>query len=75
MAKPVFKSYPQGQTVLFPASLDEKLSEDSPACLINHVTDSLDISRVYRYLSRRWDKFEGVSQVQNLQFYPSHNTL
>jgi transposase len=46
MAKPVFKSYPQGQAVLFPASFDEKLPEDSPARLINHVTDSLDISRV-----------------------------
>ncbi|MDR2119258.1 MAG: transposase, partial [Tannerella sp.] len=46
MAKPVFKSYSQGQTVLFPASLDEKLPEDSPARLIHHVVDSLDISRV-----------------------------
>jgi hypothetical protein len=25
MSKPVFKSYSQGQAVLFPASLDEKL--------------------------------------------------
>jgi transposase len=46
MAKPVFKSYTRGQAVLFPASLDEKLPEDSPARLINHVTDSLDISCV-----------------------------
>lgn len=45
MAKPVFKSYSQGQSVLFPASLDEKLP-DSPARLINHIVDSLDISRV-----------------------------
>ncbi|SFK98739.1 Transposase [Porphyromonadaceae bacterium KH3CP3RA] len=46
MAKPVFKSYTQGQSVLFPASLDEKLPADSPARLINHIVDSLDISRV-----------------------------
>ncbi|WP_313380450.1 IS1182 family transposase [Proteiniphilum saccharofermentans] len=46
MAKPVFKSYSQGQSVLFPASLDEKLPADSPARLINHIVDSLDISRV-----------------------------
>ncbi|MDR2129637.1 MAG: transposase, partial [Odoribacteraceae bacterium] len=46
MSKPVFKSYSQGQAVLFPASLEEKLPEDSPARLINHVVDSLDISRV-----------------------------
>lgn len=46
MAKPVFKSYTQGQSVLFPASLDEKLPPDSPARLINHIVDNLDISRV-----------------------------
>ena len=46
MAKPVFKSYIQGQSVLFPASLDEKLPADSPARLINHIVDNLDISRV-----------------------------
>lgn len=46
MAKPVFKSYTQGQSVLFPASLDEKLPADSPARLINHIVYSLDISRV-----------------------------
>jgi len=46
MAKPVFKNYPQGQSVLFPASLDEKLPPDSPARLINHIVDNLDISGV-----------------------------
>ena len=29
MAKPVFKSYSQEQSALFPASLDEKLPADS----------------------------------------------
>ncbi|HBG41862.1 MAG TPA: IS5/IS1182 family transposase, partial [Porphyromonadaceae bacterium] len=46
MARPVFKSYLQGQSVLFPASLDEKLPPDSPARLINDIVDNLDISRV-----------------------------
>lgn len=46
MGKPVFKSYNQGQSVLFPASLDEKLPADSPARLINNIVDSLDISRI-----------------------------
>ncbi|MDR0765683.1 MAG: transposase, partial [Odoribacteraceae bacterium] len=56
MSKPVFKSYSQGQLVLFPASLDEKLPADSPARLINHIVDSLDISRVidtYKFGGRR----------------------
>ena len=55
MTKLVFKSYTQGQSVLFPASLDEKLSPDSPARLINHIVDNLDISRVidtYKFGSR-----------------------
>ena len=46
MAKPVFKSYNQGQIALFPASLDEKLRADSPARLVNQIVDGLDISRV-----------------------------
>jgi transposase len=36
----------QGQTVLFPASLDEKISVDAPVRLINQIVDSLDISEI-----------------------------
>jgi transposase len=46
MAKIVFKSYNQGQTTLFPASLDEKISADSPVRLLNHIVDNLNISKV-----------------------------
>lgn len=46
MAKPTFKSYSQGQVVLFPPSLDEKLPTDSPVRLVNQIVDGLDISRV-----------------------------
>ncbi|WP_436415506.1 IS1182 family transposase [Petrimonas sp.] len=46
MAKPTFKSYSQGQVVLFPASLDEKLPADSPARLVSQMVDGLDISSV-----------------------------
>ena len=46
MAKPVFKEYNQGQVVLFPPSLDEKLPSDSPARLVSQIVDNLDISSV-----------------------------
>jgi transposase len=46
MSKAIFKSYDQGQISLFPACLDEKLPQDSPARLINQIVDSLDISKV-----------------------------
>ena len=46
MAKPVFKEYNQGQVVLFPPSLDEKLPADSPARLVSQIVDNLDISSV-----------------------------
>lgn len=46
MSRAVFKSYNQGQISLFPASLDEKLPQDSPARLINQIVDNLDISKV-----------------------------
>ncbi|MDR1552223.1 MAG: IS1182 family transposase [Prevotellaceae bacterium] len=44
--KPVFKEYNQGQTMLFPVSLDSKIAQDSPVRLVNQVVDNLDISKV-----------------------------
>jgi transposase len=46
MAKKSFKTYDQGQTWLFPQSLDEKLSADSPARLVNQIVDKLDITKI-----------------------------
>jgi transposase len=46
MSKAVFKSCNQGQTSLFPASLEEKVPGNSPARLINRIVDSLDIVKV-----------------------------
>ncbi|HOH23289.1 MAG TPA: IS5/IS1182 family transposase, partial [Bacteroidales bacterium] len=46
MTKAVFKDYPQGQVLLFPPSLDEKLPADSPARLVNQIIDNLDISDI-----------------------------
>ncbi|OJV35084.1 MAG: hypothetical protein BGO29_09700 [Bacteroidales bacterium 36-12] len=44
--KPVFKECNQGQTTLFPVSLDSKISQNSPVRLVNQITDSLDISKI-----------------------------
>lgn len=46
MSKKSFKAYNQGQTYLFPQSLDEKLPADSPARLLNQIFDNLDITKV-----------------------------
>lgn len=46
MPRPVFKTYQQGQVSLFPASLEEKIAQDSPARMINQIVDNLDISKV-----------------------------
>jgi transposase len=46
MAKPVFKDYSQGQNLLFPPSLDEKLPANSPARLVSQIVDNLDISKI-----------------------------
>ena len=48
MLRVVFRSYSQGQVSLFPASLDEKVPQDSPARLINQIVDNLDISDVIK---------------------------
>ena len=44
MKKPVFKPNFQDQISLFPARLDQNISEDSPARLVNKVVDNLDIT-------------------------------
>jgi transposase len=46
MSKPVFKSSFQGQISLFPARLDQNISEDSPVRLINQIVDKLDITDI-----------------------------
>lgn len=46
MAKALFKSYNQGQVSLFPASLDEKIPQNSPVRVINQIVDNLDIAKV-----------------------------
>jgi transposase len=46
MAKPIFKSYNQGEILMFPTSLDEKVPADSPVRLINQIVDNLDLTDV-----------------------------
>lgn len=46
MAKVTFKNYPQGQILLFPSSLDEKIPANAPSRLVNSIVDQLDISQV-----------------------------
>lgn len=46
MAKALFKSYSQGQVSLFPASLDEKIPQNSPVRIINQIVDNLDITKL-----------------------------
>ena len=46
MSRVVFKSNEQGQILLFPASLDEKVPQDSPARLVNQIVDNLDIAQI-----------------------------
>ncbi len=47
MAKAIFKSYNQGQISLFPASLDEKIPQNSPVRTINQIVDNLNITKVF----------------------------
>ncbi|MDR1221492.1 MAG: IS5/IS1182 family transposase, partial [Tannerella sp.] len=46
MSKVQFKSYNQGQTLLFPSRTDERIPEDSPVRLINRIVDGLDLTRL-----------------------------
>ena len=45
MAK-IFKDYPQGQTMLFPPSLDELIEADHPVRTVSHVMDRLDLDEL-----------------------------
>ena len=44
--KVAIKTYHQGQTILFPESIDSYIAADSPVRLINTIVDQLDLSEV-----------------------------
>jgi transposase len=44
MKKITFKSHNQGEILLFPPSLEEKIPQNSPSRLVNQVVEDLDIS-------------------------------
>ncbi len=46
MSRAVFKSNKQGQILLFPTGLDEKIPQDSPARPVNQIVDNLDIAQI-----------------------------
>ena len=46
MTKVQFKPYTQGQMVLFPIRLDERIPENSPVRLISHIVDGLDLTQL-----------------------------
>ena len=46
MPKVIFKQHNQGQSCLFPMSLDEKIPSNSSVRLVNQIIDGLDISKV-----------------------------
>lgn len=46
MAKIAIKEYNQGQTVLFPQSMDERIPENAPVRVVNRVVDMLDLTEV-----------------------------
>jgi transposase len=43
MAKIQFKSYPQGQTVLFLSDLGENIPENDPVRIVSRIVDGLNI--------------------------------
>ena len=46
MAKIAIKEYIQGQTTLFPPSLEERIPENAPVRVVNYVVDRLDLTEV-----------------------------
>jgi transposase len=46
MSKALFKSYNQGEVLLFPVTLGDKIPQDSPVRLISKIVDELDITSV-----------------------------
>lgn len=44
----MFKEYAQGQTLLFPPSLEELVAKDHPVRLVNEVIDKVDLEPLYR---------------------------
>ena len=42
-SKPIFKKYPQHQTVLLPPSLEELIDTNHPARVVNRVMDQINL--------------------------------
>lgn len=47
-AKPVFKSYDQGQQMLLPPSIDEMIAANHPVRIVNKVIDKLNLAVLYK---------------------------
>ena len=58
--KVAIKTYHQGQTIMFPESIDSYIAADSPVRLINTIVDQLDLSEVMESYSGG-----GCSSFQN----------
>ena len=48
MSKPIFKKYPQHQTVLLPPSLDELIDKNHPVRVVNDVMDRINIDALLK---------------------------
>jgi transposase len=46
MAKPIFKQLTSNQVVLFPENISDRIPDNHPVRLVNHVVDELNISSI-----------------------------
>lgn len=48
MSKAVFKEFASNQAVLFPESISDRIPENHPVRLVDHVVDKLNIDRIMK---------------------------
>jgi hypothetical protein len=74
MAKPLFKSYKQHQTYLFPPNLEEMVAANHPGAHLLMSIPSLSTSNITNTSSDFYGK-ESIKQKSNGVYFASHTIL
>lgn len=75
MSKVVFKPYSQGQLVLFPTNLDERIAKDSPVRLVDRIVNELDISELMRTYEKEGAPSYHPRMLLKVVFYAYMNNV
>jgi transposase len=75
MSKVQFKSYSQGQTVLFPSRIDEKIPENNSVRLIKRIVEGLDLTQLIATYESRGTTPYNLRMLLKIVFHACINNV